>query len=431
MAALPTLNLLPSSEQRERIQSFFGDALMACDNFIPALPVSLTPFSLAQLPALRFGPGIRDQLAAHVAEISQKPLIVASPSVLASEFGQQFLRDLKKVGDPPVETVSGEPSPELVDTIVARTPADVDWVIGIGGGSVLDTAKAVAGLLPTRTSVMDYLEGVGAGKPFPGVTIPWLAVPTTAGTGSETTKNAVLSRPGEFKKSFRHDSLLAREAWLDPLFLETLPREVLHSTGMDAFAQLLESYTTSKANPITDALAWHGMQLWLNAFEQIERGDAYQKLEAYGRLMLAASLSGITLANAGLGAVHGLAGPIGAFFEAPHGAVCAALLAPVTAANIRALIASDDPAHQQTLHKYAQVGRLLTHRPELNDREALDALVEALETLNQQYGPGSLARYGITPDTIEPVIQNCRAGSMLGNPVVLPDETLRDVLTHA
>jgi len=401
---------------------------MTCDTFIPALPLSLTPFSIAQLPALRFGAGIRDRLADHIAEISQKPLIVASPSVLASDFGQRFLHELKKLGDPPVETVSGEPGPDLVDAIVARTPKDVDHVVGIGGGSVLDTAKAVAGLLPTRTSVMDYLEGVGAGKPFPGVTTPWLAVPTTAGTGSETTKNAVLSRLGKFKKSFRHDSLLAKEAWLDPLFLETLPRPVLHSTGMDAFAQLLESYTTKKANPITDALAWHGMQLWLNAFEQIERGDAYQKLDAYGWLMLAATLSGITLANAGLGAVHGLAGPIGAYFEAPHGAVCAALLAPVTAANIHALSASDDPAHQQTLHKYAQVGRLLAHRPDLSDREALTALIETLETLNSRYGPGSLKRFGITAETIEPVIRTCRAGSMLGNPVVLSDNALRDVL---
>lgn len=405
---------------------------MPCDTFVPTLPDSLTPFALAHLPALHFGAGIRDQLAAHVAEISQKPLIVASPSVLASDFGQQFLRDLKKVGDPPlVETVSGEPSPDLVDAIVARTPHGVDWVVGMGGGSVLDTAKAVAGLLPTRTSVMDYLEGVGAGKPFAGKTLPWLAVPTTAGTGSETTKNAVLSRKGQFKKSFRHDSLLAREAWLDPLFLETVPPHVLHSTGMDAFAQLLESYTTRKPNPITDALAWHGMQLWLNAFEQIAHGTPDQKRDAYGRLMLAATLSGITLANAGLGAVHGLAGPIGAFFEAPHGAVCAALLAPVTAANIQALAAAEDGAHQQTLHKYAQVGRLLAQRPELDDQTALNALVDALDSLNRQYGPGTLARYGVTQDTIEPVIRTCRAGSMLGNPVVLPDAVLKDILLHA
>jgi len=147
-------------------------------------------------------------------------------------------------------------------------------------------------------------------------TCPFIAVPTTAGTGSETTKNAVLSNIGHFKKSFRDNKLIAKHAWLDPELLTTCPKDILYATGLDAFTQLLESYTTLNSNPITDALAWQGMTLFNGAFEAINSGEREQQKTGYGHLMLAASLSGITLANAGLGAVHGLAGPLGAFFEA-------------------------------------------------------------------------------------------------------------------
>ncbi len=400
-------------------------------DFIPHRPDSIVPFDIAALPKIRFGWGVRDQLADHVAQIARKPLFIVSRSVFSGDFGRAFFATCEFSGGPPmVESISGEPSPDLVDAIVERAPADIDWVIGIGGGAALDTAKAVAGLLPSRTSVMDYLEGVGAGKPYPGDALPWLAVPTTAGTGSETTKNAVLSRIGQFKKSFRHESLVAREAWLDPAFLPTLPKAVLHATAMDAFTQLLESYTTRKANPITDALAWQGMQLWHHALEETESPREETRQNAYGRLMLAATLSGITLANAGLGAVHGLAGPVGAYCKAPHGMVCAALLSPITEANINALQQTDTAQATITLHKYAQVGRLLAQDWTLDEDGALTALKTQLKTLSERYGPGSLAPYGLNESVIEQVIATCRAGSMLGNPLELPDATLRHALTN-
>ncbi len=400
---------------------------------IPALPPLLMPFEMAALPKIRFGIGLRDQLAARIGEISRKPLLILSRSVKNSAFGARLIDDLAKMGETPsVFTVSGEPSPETVDEIVQTAPTGIDRIIGIGGGSALDVAKAVAGLLPRRDSVMDYLEGVGAGKPYHGEALPWLAVPTTAGTGSETTKNAVLSRPGQFKKSFRHEALVAKEVWLDPRFLDTVPPETLHATALDALTQLLESYVTCKANPFTDALAWHGMQLWhgaLDAFKQATDGKA--RMDAGGRLMLAATLSGITLANAGLGAVHGLAGPLGAFTHAPHGMACAALLAPITAANIHALERDTSPEAATALHKYAQVGRLLSGDARLPDDAAREALITALIRLNEAYGPGSLRRYGLDETAMERIIANCRAGSMLGNPLVLPDETLRAALEAA
>jgi alcohol dehydrogenase len=302
-------------------------------------------------------------------------------------------------------------------------------VIGLGGGSVLDAAKAVAGLIPSQTSVMDYLEGVGLGKVFDVNTCPFIAIPTTAGTGSETTKNAVLSDMGKYKKSFRDDKLLAKQAWLDPELLMSCPKEILYATGMDAFTQLLESYTTLKPNPITDALAWQGMTLFKDAFEMIDSSDQALQQRGYSNLMIAASLSGTTLANAGLGAVHGLAGPIGAFFEAPHGIVCAKLLATITQFNIEALQAEQTASAQQTLAKYALIGQLFN--PGLEAQQALPGLVKTLKDFSQKYTPQGLAQYGLTTDNLTPILLNCRSGSMLGNPVTLDDEALIKALTKA
>lgn len=390
-------------------------------------------FQIANLPKIQFGWGIRDQFAQAITEQGFQSIVLISGQFLARPggFSTELITQLQQAGiRVNVFVVSGEPSPDLVDEIVKASPNNADAVIGIGGGSVLDAAKAVAGLIPSQTSVMDYLEGVGKGLKLTGNTLPFIAMPTTAGTGSETTKNAVLSRLGEFKKSFRDDKLLAKEVWLDPSFLPTCPHEVLYSTGMDAFTQLLESYTTLKANPITDALAWQGMTLFNGAFEAINSDDFEQQKTGYGNLMLAASLSGITLANAGLGAVHGLAGPIGAFFEAPHGVLCAALLAPITEANIHALKQSDESHAQSTLAKYAQIGTLLSTSPN-HATDPLSELIEHLKQLTQVYIPNRLSEYGMQKDNLTPVMKSCRSGSMTGNPIVLPDETLLSAIQQA
>ncbi|KUJ71186.1 iron-containing alcohol dehydrogenase [Thiomicrospira sp. WB1] len=395
-------------------------------------------FQIAQLPALHFGTDVRHELMKLPNKQGWRSLLILSSGFLTrpGQFGhtlaEQWQADGCRVH---VSAVSGEPSPELVDKLVAEHRAQhPDAVIGLGGGSVLDTAKAVAGLLPSGRSVMDFLEGVGLGHPFAEATTPFVAVPTTAGTGSETTKNAVLSRLGEFKKSFRSDRLLAHSVWLDPALLTTCPDSVLYPTAMDAFTQLLESYTTANANPVTDALAWKGLTLCQDALTKLDQPDQPdQQAEARAQMLLAASLSGITLANAGLGAVHGLAGPIGAFFDAPHGAVCARLLAPITQANIDALSAEPQTAFtQQILHKYAQVGALLAPETlEQSPTQQRDALVTKLNALTQRYVPQGLSQFGLSENNLDPVLQNCRSGSMNGNPTRLTDADLYQALMNA
>ena len=392
--------------------------------------MSIANFQFAPMPHIHFGWGVREQLINHLQTQYAGRIVLITGSFLSrpAQFGQ-ILRDALLESNRHVDhfTVSGEPSPELVDYIVSQCKTDTQVVVGLGGGSVLDAAKAIAGLIPSQTSVMDYLEGVGAGKPFDVETCPFIAVPTTAGTGSETTKNAVLSRIGEFKKSFRDNKLLATEAWLDPELLTTCPKDILYSTGMDAFTQLLESYTTLKPNPITDALAWQGINLFKGAFENINREHADQQQQGYSHLMLAASLSGTTLANAGLGAVHGLAGPIGAFFDAPHGLVCAKLLAPITQANIETLLTLDP--NSATLSKYQQISQLFN--PTLAQEQLLPGLVKTLQNYAQTYTPQGLSHYGLTKNNLQPVIKNCRTGSMLGNPVTLSDQQIQKALHQA
>lgn len=381
----------------------------------------ISPFQMASLPQIHFGWDCRHTFLQQLNDRTYQHLIlIVSPFQMQdTQFGQQLVEQLQQNGCRlQIFTVSGEPSPDLVDEIVQNSSQKNQAVIGLGGGSVLDTAKAVAGLVPSQRSVMDYLEGVGKGLTFEETTLPFIALPTTAGTGSETTKNAVLSRLGEFKKSFRSDKLLAQEVWLDPAFLPTCPKPILYSTGLDAFTQLLESYTTPKANPVTDALAWQGMTLFKNAFEMIQSDDLATQKTGYGNLMLAASLSGITLANAGLGAVHGLAGPIGAHFKAPHGAVCALLLAPITQQNLQRLAQCKDATAQITLKKYVQVAALMTDQPDQI------ALLNYLKKLAQNFIPQQLKDYGIVRETLDPILASCRSGSMLGNPVILSDEQL-------
>jgi alcohol dehydrogenase len=294
-------------------------------------------------------------------------------------------------------------------------------VLGIGGGSVLDAAKAIAGLLPHQTRVLDHLEGVGRGIPYAGPATPFIAVPTTAGTGSEATKNAVLSLRGEggYKKSFRHEALVARVAIVDPDLLDSCPQALMAAQGMDAFTQLLESYVSIRSNPMTEALAWSGMEAFRDGlFSALDGDPAGRARIAYGSLQ-----SGICLAQTGLGSVHGLASPLGAFFPIPHGVVCGTLLAEATHVNIRALRerAPDTPA----LAKYARVGVMLSGAA---PGEALDALVDTLRGWTRRLELARIGAYGMSEADIPRVVASCRGGSMQTNPLVLSDEELAGLL---
>ncbi|NBC33389.1 MAG: iron-containing alcohol dehydrogenase [Alphaproteobacteria bacterium] len=391
---------------------------------IPGIPA----FSVSRLPRIVFGPGRRAAIAMEARHFGTRALIVTGARSFRESADWASLQDDLTAHGVAFEslTVEGEPSPELVDqTVGARHKDGIEMVIGIGGGSALDAAKAIAGLLPQGNSVMDYLEGVGLGRPFEGPALPFIAVPTTAGTGSEATKNAVLSRQGPegFKKSFRHESLVARLAIVDPDFLASCPRSVIAANGMDAFTQLLEGYVATGANPVTDALAWSGMEAFHRGFLPAWRGEAPDAAPGRACMAYAALISGIVLAQTGLGSVHGLASPLGAFYPIPHGAVCGTLVAEATDINIRALEsrAPDSPV----LDKYARVGALLAGRPPGDPAAdpAADraALVDVLRDLVERVEMPRLGSFGLTEDQVGHVVAASRGGSMKTNPLVLED----------
>ena len=387
-------------------------------------------FSVARLPAIEFAPGCIERLPEIIERHGTRALLVTGRRSFQStpawfRLGRELHQ--RRITWQHV-IVEDEPSPELVDeAVAAHRELDLEVVVGIGGGSVLDAAKAIAGLLRTGASVMDHLEGVGRGLPYRGPAVPFIAVPTTAGTGSEATKNAVLSRrgPDGFKKSFRDERLVARVALIDPTLLASCSRDQLAANGMDAFTQLLESWVSLRASPFTDALASSGMQAFRDGF-----WDAWQGNEraAGGRTRMAwASLaSGITLAQAGLGSVHGLASPLGAFFPIPHGVVCGTLLAEATRVNIEAMRRRDPD--NVALEKYAEAGVLLSGRLYPDSRQAQDGLVELLGEWTARLQLPRLSRFGMDEKDLGRVIANSRGGSMQTNPVRLGDEELEEIL---
>ena len=276
---------------------------------------------------LRFGQGALNQAEDLLPPGISRLALVGAPSFLNTPRGEAFKDQLTAWGlKASIFTIHGEPSPQVVDTLSESFRKETsEAVIAVGGGSVLDAAKAAAAMFFEEGSVVDYLEGVGTKQPS-GRTLPLLAVPTTSGTGSEATKNAVISSPGPggFKKSLRHDNYLPQAAILDQDLTLACPPEVTAFCGMDAFSQLLESYLSTEANPLTEALAWEGLTRFLWAFPGLmkEPDNPLLRLD----IALGAYCSGLSLANAGLGAVHAMAGALGSLLPAPHGALCGTLV---------------------------------------------------------------------------------------------------------
>jgi len=391
--------------------------------------VRITEFSLSRLPRIEFGSGVLAKLPGIACRYGVHALLVTGAgSLKASPFWPGVTAGLKAQGMSWLHlAIPGEPSPQMVDEAVrALRTKPIDVVIGIGGGSALDAAKAIAGLLGPGNSVMDHLEGVGPELPYAGPATPFIAVPTTAGTGSEATKNAVLSVQGVdgFKKSFRDDKLVAEVALVDPDLLASCPPAVIAANGMDALTQLLESYVSNRAAPLTDSLAWGGMKAARGGLLALyaDAGDA----AARERMAYAALVSGITLAQVGLGSVHGLAAPLGAFFPIPHGVACGTLVATATRINIEALRARE-PDHP-ALERYAQVGRLLSRQGQLGRDAAHAALIDTLDAWTRELRLPGLAHYGVTPADIPRIVANSRGSSMKTNPVWLEDSEIADIL---
>lgn len=389
-------------------------------------------FRLARLPRIIFGHGVRTQLPGLISAYGKRALIITGARHFqSSPHWEEMQSGLKASGITwEILGVEVEPSPALVDEAVRRNrDGGFGSVVGLGGGSALDAAKAIAGLLRPGNSVMDHLEGVGPELPYQGPATPFIAVPTTAGTGSEATKNAVLSihGPGGFKKSFRDEKLVAEVALIDPELLSSCPPHIIAANGMDAFTQLLESYVSLKANRFTDALAWSGMKAVRNSLlDWYKNGPEAQ--DAQAGMAYAALMSGITLAQVGLGSVHGLASPLGAFFPIPHGVVCGTLVSEATAMNINAMRSRG--VGQEFLLKYAQAGRMLAHDVHLTEEAALDRLIQILGDWTDQMHLPRLSAFGVTANDIPGIVGNSRGSSMKTNPILLTDEELGKILAN-
>jgi len=384
----------------------------------------IAEFFFAATPHIHFGVGKRAALSDIVAGYGSRLLLVTggrsfdvSPlcAALLAELSQRF--EVRRV------RVSGEPSPQLVDAAVAEHRGFAPYcVVAIGGGSAVDAAKAIAGLLPSGDSVMEYLEGVGAGKAYSGPSTPFIAVPTTAGTGGETSKNAVLSVQGEngFKKSFRHETLVAKAIILDPELTLTCPPDITAACGMDAFTQLLESYVSTQANPMTDALAASGLaKVRDGLIAAVEQGN---DLDSRADMLYASSISGLTLANAGLGSVHGLASPLGAYFPVPHGVVCGTLLHAASRMNIE-LMRVREPSNPG-LSRYAEAGRIMLGDLHLSDADAISGLLQLLQIWTERLAMPRLSAYGITEEAIPRIVAGSRGNSMKTNPILLADDEI-------
>lgn len=386
------------------------------------------PFSFASTPHIHFGAGVRFKLADILHSYGTRILLVTgSKSFDDSPLCGDLMQQLASMFEMRRIKVTGEPSPQLVDTTVADHRAWApDAVVAICGGSAVDAAKAIAGLLSSGVSVMEYLEGVGRGKSYQGPATPFIALPTTAGTGGETSKNAVLSVIGEegYKKSFRDEALVAKQIFLDPELTLSCPKAVTASCGMDAFTQLLESYVSTRASAMSDALALSGLEKVRDSLlVAVQDGS---NLDARSGMLYASSISGLTLANAGLGSVHGLASPLGAFYPIPHGVVCGTLLFEATRMNIQTML--DREPENPGLLKYAHAGRLLTNQPELSDSEARRGLLKLLEGWGRRLEMPLLSHYGIDQTGFTKIIANISGGSMATNPIVLTESEIRTVL---
>ncbi|MCJ7544678.1 MAG: iron-containing alcohol dehydrogenase [Phycisphaerae bacterium] len=391
----------------------------------------MTTFQFVTVPRIVFGRGCFARIGELAEGLGPSVLAVVSPSATAGGRLEELTGLLEAAGLRVVSTPQrGEPTVESVDSAAALARGErCSGVIGLGGGSAIDAAKSVAGLLTSGGSALDYMEVVGAGRKITRPAAPWIAIPTTAGTGAEVTWNSVVAYPPRhFKASIRSAHLLARLAVVDPHLSSGTPPAVTAASGMDALCQLIESATSTGANPMTDTLALAGIRMagrcLLRAYR--DGGDA----EARDGMALAAMWSGQTLTNAALGAVHGFAAVLGASFPIPHGVVCAALLPHVMRANVAALRAeSPDPP---ALARYAAVGRALVDKPHLPDDQAVDGGLEFIQRLAVELSIPGLGTFGLASTDIPAMVALARkSNSMRYNPVKLSPEVLAEVLRQA
>jgi alcohol dehydrogenase class IV len=381
-------------------------------------------FEFATAGRILFGAGSLKEAAPAARKFGSRALVVTGRT---KERAAGLFQALEAESVPVSHfAVAGEPTVDDARSATALARAGAcDVVIAFGGGSSIDCAKAVAALVSNGGDPLDYIEVVGKGRALTVPSIPFIAIPTTAGAGAEVTRNAVLASPEHrVKASLRSPFMLARLAIVDPELTLDLPPEETAVTGLDALTQLIEPYVSIRANAMVDAFCLYGIGRAATALPLAFAGG--RDLEARTSMSLAALYGGLALANAGLGGVHGFAAPIGGAFDAPHGAVCAALLPAVMDVNIRAL-KSRAPG-SETLRRYETVARMLTGDPAATLADG----IEHVRNLARNLGIPGLRRYGITESDVSTITESAaRASSMKANPIVLTREELEEVLVRS
>lgn len=384
----------------------------------------MTPFQFATAARIQFGAGSLRSLAEEIRTLGGRGLLVIGRSSDRAEPARDILGQCR------VEwteaSIPNEPTVDQASALARRAATErCDWVVSFGGGAVIDGGKAVAALAANPGDPLDHLEVIGRGLPLRHPPLPFVAIPTTAGTGAEVTRNAVLGSPEHrVKVSLRSPSMLPRLAIVDPVLTLPKPRDLTAATGMDALTQLLEPWVGCRHNPMTDALCQAGIPM---ASSSLARAfDHGADLAARTSMSYASLLGGMALANSGLGAVHGFAGPLGGMFDIPHGALCAALLAPVWKANCEALRRRDPDG--EGLRRHVAAARMLTGIPTATvvDGEAW------IRDLTRHLGIRGLGSLGVPADRLDEAVAKAQASSsMKGNPVVLEPGELRAILEAA
>jgi alcohol dehydrogenase class IV len=383
------------------------------------------PFQFAALPKIIFRNGAINDLPDLIKSFGSSIILVTGKrSFIDSERGSSILKKLsaEEIIFEHVQ-VTSEPSPILIDnTVAAIGNCSFNLVVAVGGGSVLDAGKAISAMLYKSGSVFDYLEGVGT-KEHPGTKIPFIAVTTTSGTGSEATKNAVISHTGKkgFKRSLRHDNFVPDIALIDPELTLNCPAKITASSGMDCFTQLTEAFLSDKSNEYTDALALEGLKAIKSSLIYAFKDGS--DISARTGMSFAALTSGICLANAGLGVVHGFASSLGGMYDIPHGVICGTLMALSNEANVKRLRRNQD--NPSALKKYAALGGLFLDKASKSEGFLIDGFIDYLHQLTDELQLPGLKEAGVNVEDLKEIasLTECK-----NNPVKLDRNEILDIL---
>jgi alcohol dehydrogenase class IV len=385
----------------------------------------IRPFNLASVPEIIFAPGSLSRLAEKILFYGNRPLIVLGRNSFCSSLHyQRLIEDLLRFNIHHSQVhIEAEPSPQSVNEIIDTfSEQNIDLVLAIGGGSTVDAGKAISAMLVEKRDITVFLEGVGSEQPT-GAKLPFIAVPTTSGTGSEASSNAVISAVGKegFKKSLRHNNYIPDLALIDPTLSLSCSPQLTAACGMDCFTQLVEAYLSTRSSSFTDALAIDGIRAIERSLKNVCSDGS--DLQARSDLSYAALLSGIVLGSAGLGTVHGFASVIGGFFDIPHGVVCGTLMAPANRITLKRL--REKSSAHPSLEKYAKLGKIFSSQKDRSPQWYQDHFIEVLYELSDTLGIPGLREFAITEENLSGIVSRT---TNKNNPVDLDSDDLTEIL---